>query len=163
MARRRKGPANTPLRSAIDRTSPLRDRVCDGIGAVKRPDHSIFAPEIRETFGDSLDLDAALQERHPQENRWDYLLGHTPSNKIVAVEPHAAREDQVNTVIKKKQAAKQQLSAHLKPGQRVLSWLWVSSGKVHFADTEKARRLLDQNGVHFVGRRVLAKHLPPKP
>jgi hypothetical protein len=36
----------------------------------------------------------------------------------------------------------------------------VASGKVHFADTEKARLRLDQNGIKFVGTRVLAKHLP---
>ncbi len=33
--------------------------------------------------------------------------------------------------------------------------------KVHFADTEKPRRQLDQNGIEFVGTKVMAKHLPP--
>lgn len=30
----------------------------------------------------------------------------------------------------------------------------------HFAETEKAKLLLDQNGIEFVGAKVLAKHLP---
>jgi hypothetical protein len=116
--------------------------------------------EIRGDFDDSLNLDEALREGHEQENRWDYLLGYEPSSEVVAVEPHSAKQDQVSTVIRKRSAARQQLRKHLKQGARIHSWLWVASGKVHFADTEKARRRLDQNGIRFVGGKVLAKHLP---
>jgi hypothetical protein len=35
-----------------------------------------------------------------------------------------------------------------------------SSGRVQFADTEKARRHLDQNGIEFVASQVLPRHLP---
>jgi len=69
-------------------------------------------------------------------------------------------KDQISKVIKKKAAAKLQLAQHLKPGAKITSWLWVSSGKVHFADTEKARLRLAQQGIRFVGRKVLPKHLP---
>jgi hypothetical protein len=36
----------------------------------------------------------------------------------------------------------------------------VAPGKVHFAETEKAKLRLDQNGIEFVGTKVMAKHLP---
>jgi predicted chitinase len=49
-----------------------------------------------------------------------------------------------------------------KPGKHVAKWLWVVQGKNHFADTEKVRRILDQNGIEFVGNKVLTKHLPKK-
>jgi 6-phosphogluconate dehydrogenase len=39
----------------------------------------------------------------------------------------------------------------LNPQARIAAWLWVASGKVHFADTEKVRRRLDQSGIEFVG------------
>jgi hypothetical protein len=119
-----------------------------------------FDPAIRSSFADSLDLDAALQADHEQENRWDYLLGHRPSREVVAVEPHSARTDQVSTVIGKRSSARKQLRTHLRDGARVSRWLWVASGRVSFAHTEKAKLLLDQNGIEFVGTKVMAKHLP---
>jgi hypothetical protein len=88
------------------------------------------------------------------------LLGHAPSAEVVAVEPHSAKQDEVTTVIRKKRAALDQLKDHLRDGARMAKWLWVTSGKVHFADTEKTRRLLDEKGIEFVGTRVYAKHLP---
>ena len=91
------------------------------------------------------------------------MLGHEPSGELVAVEPHSAKQDEITTVIKKRSAAREQLKDHLREGARVTKWLWVASGKVHFADTEKVRRLLDQNGIEFVGTKVAMKHLPSAP
>ena len=62
-------------------------------------------------------------------------------------------------MIAKRAAALEQLRPHLKPGTRITEWLWVATGAVQFAETEKARRRLDQNGVRFVGGTVLEKHL----
>jgi len=157
MAARKK---NTPVRLALRDDSALHKGVRDRTGAVKTTHRSHLAENVRESFGDSLDLDAALQQDHPNENRWDYLLGHTPSGQVVGVEPHSAREDEITTVINKRRAALQQLVAHLKPRARVSRWIWVASGKVRFADTEKVRRRLDQNGITFAGARVVPKHLP---
>lgn len=127
---------------------------------MKAAHRQYFDEEIRTDVADSLELDEALREGREQENRWDYLLGHLPSGEIVAVEPHSAKQDEITTVIKKRTAAREQLKEHLRDGVRVAKWLWVASGKVHFADTEKARRLLDQNGIEFVGAKVAAKHMP---
>jgi hypothetical protein len=130
------------------------------MGAVKDAHRDYFDQAVRADFEDSLDLDEALQAGHEQENRWDYLLGHKPSSEVVAVEPHSAKQDEISTVIKKRSDAREQLKPHLRDGARISKWLWVASGKVHFVDTEKARRRLDQNGIEFVGKKVMAKHLP---
>jgi hypothetical protein len=158
--RRQLKEALTPIKKALVVTSPLRAQVEDGLKALKPADHEYLAQDVRSTFADSLELDAALREDHSKENRWDYLLGHRPTGEVVGLEPHSAKQDQITAVIGKKEAAKQQLIGHLKPGRRVSRWLWVASGTVHFADTEKARLRLDQSGIQFVGRHVLAKHLP---
>jgi hypothetical protein len=160
MAGRKKRKNKTPVRQALKDGSVLQEKVSDGIGAVKKAHRRMLADDVRGTFGDSLDLDAALQAKHPGENRWDYLLGHNPSEQVVAVEPHSAKQDEITTVINKRKAAKDQLAGHLKPGARVSKWLWVASGKVYFADMEKTRFRLDQNGIEFVDKKVLAKHLP---
>jgi hypothetical protein len=152
--------SKTALRRSLLADSALQDSVCNGTGAVKDAHREYFDQAVLADFEDSLDLDAALQAGREQENRWDYLLGHKPSSEVVAVEPHSAKQDEISTVIKKRSGAREQLKPHLRDGARISRWLWVASGKVHFADTEKARRRLDQNGIEFVGKRVMPKHLP---
>lgn len=158
-----KAAAKTPVRVALVVDSPLQALVVDGLGAVKAAHREYFEVAIRTAFADSLDLDHALRPGREQENRWDYLLGHSSSGGVVAVEPHSAKHDEISTVIKKRSAAKEQLNGHMRDGVRIVKWLWVASGKVHFADTEKVRRLLDQNGIEFVGTKVAGKHLPITP
>ena len=82
---------------------------------------------------------------HALENGWDYLLGHGPSVVVVALEVHSANDDKIQSLIDKRRAALGQLRNHLKSGAGVSKRLWVASGKVRFANTEKTRRLLDQN------------------
>jgi hypothetical protein len=152
--------AKTPLRRMLRERSPLQASVRDGMDAVEKSHRDYFDPSIRPTFADSLELDEALRAGREQENRWDYLLGHSPSGEAIAIEPHSAKQDQVTTVIRKRRAALAQLAEHLRDGARISRWLWVASGKVQFAKTEKAKLMLDQNGIEFVGTKVLAKHLP---
>ncbi|WP_156187999.1 hypothetical protein [Chromobacterium sp. LK11] len=149
----------TPVKSMLKEESPLRVLVKAGMQAIEAGHRAYFDKAIRESFVDSLELDEAVRNGHEQENRWDYLLGHEPTGDVVAVEPHSAKNDEISTVIRKKSAAKLQLEAHLVNGKKVKKWLWVASGKVHFADTDKARRLLDQAGIKFVGTKVTGKDL----
>lgn len=150
----------TPVRRALRAKSSLLASVRDGLGAVESSHRAYFDAQIRSAFADSLDADEALRPDHNQENRWDYLLGHALTQEIVGVEPHSANEGGVTAVIKKRSAAIEQLRAHLRDGVKIAKWLWVASGRVHFANTERARFRLDQNGIEFVGTRVMAKHLP---
>lgn len=156
----KKAAPETPVRRALREDSALQRSVVDGFGAVKRADGDRFDKEIHADFADSLELDEAMRQGRDRENRWDYLLGHAPSGEVVAVEPHSAKQDQITKIIKKRAAARDQLVGHLRDGARVTKWLWVASGAVQFADTEKTRRLLDQHGIEFVGTTVMARHLP---
>ena len=150
----------TPVRRALKASSFLQGKVRDGLDAVKSAHHKYIDERIRPEFADTLDLDVAMKGDNPQENRWDYLLGHREGDMVVGLEPHSAKKDQITTIINKKAAAVTQLGPHLEKRGRVAAWLWVASGAVYFADTETARRRLDQNGIKFVGKKVLAKHLP---
>ncbi len=152
--------SRNPIRRALRDDSYLQTEVKDGFAAVKASHRDHFEESVRSTFVDSLDADEALREGHEQENRWDYLLGHQASQQLIAVEPHSAKQDEVSTIIRKRTAALEQLKAHLRDDAKVAKWLWVASGKVHFAETEKVKVRLDQNGIEFVGTKVLAKHLP---
>jgi len=139
--------------------STLQAVVHDGIDALEG-NRDILQEDIRPAFGDSLNLDAAVMSDYPSDQRWDYLLGHTSSRKLIGVECHSGHTSEVSVLIAKKKAALEQLRPHLRDGQSVDHWLWVASGRVDILDLGKARQRLDQHGITFVGRRVLAKHLP---
>lgn len=155
MAKSRK---TTPVRDTLRDDSPLQAHVRDGIRALKNA-HRAFLNDVHQAFGDSLDIDSALKEGHEQAHRWDYLLGHTAKGTVIGLEPHSAKDDQISRVIAKKVAARQQLATHLRDGMHVSQWIWIASGSVDFANTEKARLRLDQNGIRFVSRQVLETHL----
>ena len=111
----RRNRLSSPIRSILKETSPLAGKIVAGIGAVESSHHEHLDASVRSTFADSLDLDEALREDHPDENRWDYLLGLEETSAVIALEPHSAKEDQVSAVIRKQAAAKQQLARHLRP------------------------------------------------
>ncbi len=149
----------TPVRAALRSQSPLRAQVEDGLDGVEKAHRIYFDKTVRSSFADSLNLDVALARGHERENRWDYLLGHAPSHRVMAVEAHSAENKEIATVIKKREAALRQLREHLRDGKSVAKWLWVASGNVHFAPMEKATFQLAQSGIEFVGRTIMNKHL----
>ena len=151
-------PRRTPVREALAAQSTLAVHVQDGLGAVKDKDKKLIDASIRTQFADSLDTDEAFRVGRDQEPRWDYLLGHE-NRSLIAVEPHSAKTDEIQAVIKKKRALRQQLDGHLKNGRHISKWLWVASGTVCFPRGSKYEVLLSQAGIKFVGRCVLAKHL----
>ena len=151
-------PLHTPVREASAAHSTMKAFVQDGMGAVKDKDKKFIDASIRTQFTDSLDTDEVFRVGRDQEPRWDYLLGHE-NRSLIAVEPHSAKTDEIQAVINKKRALRQQLNGHLKDGMYISKWLWVASGPVCFSCGSKYEILLSQAGIKFVGRCVLAKHL----
>lgn len=149
----------TPIRNGLRDGSSLKGLVKDGLGSVDKGHRTYIAEEIRSAFADSLEIDENLKEGRDQENRWDYLLGFAAGACVIGLEPHSASSGEITTVIRKRKAALEQLRPHLKDGAKVTEWFWVASGKNRFLDTEKTRRLLDQNGIRFVCPTLAPKDL----
>lgn len=149
----------TPIRKALRPQSLLRDKVANGLGALDRGDHQYVDVDIRERIEDSLEIDENLREGRERENRWDYLLGDGTCETIVGLEPHGASDREVKVVVAKRAAVLRQISPHLKDGHRVAAWFWVQSSGRGFLNTTKARRIANQNGITFVGRKLMAGHL----
>lgn len=124
------------------------------MGAFLDRDRQLIEPAERQRIGDSLDLDEACRPAFPNANRWDYVFSVSDARKLVALEPHHANDSEISAVIAKKQHASTYLTTHLRPGQHVAEWLWVSHGRTSFSKMESARRRLDQAGIKYVGRRV---------
>ncbi len=156
---KRRQNSQTPVRAALRSDSSLQGNVKDGLGAIKPAHRNYFEVKTRAAFADSVDIDEGLKKGREQENRWDYILGHNSSKILIAVEPHSADNHEIATVIKKRTSAINQLENHLLIGKRVTKWIWVASGKVRLLPFEKAKILLDQNGIEFVGGQIKLKHL----
>lgn len=140
------------LTRALLEQSPLRALVRIGMGAFVGSDVRLIAEDQRSRIRDSLNLDAASRDECPQANRWDYIVSIADSQRLVGIEPHHARDSEISVVIRKKQHASEYLRSHLKPSYRITSWFWVTHGPVSFSKMDQAHRLLDQNGIEFVGR-----------
>ena len=139
--------------------SVLVAAVPNGIGAVKAAHRELIVHAIRGAFSDSLNLDKAMRTSHPSEPRWDYLLGHRLTSSVIGLEPHSAATGQITAVIEKRKHARIQLQGHLRSGARVADWFWVASGKIDFVPHERAMIRLANNGITFVGKQLLEKHL----
>jgi hypothetical protein len=140
--------------STILQASPLRTRVKPGAGALIKRDLQLIDERERKKIGESLDLDGASRAEHPSKNRWDYLLSLPAAGRVVALEPHTARDSEVGVVIAKRAFALQYLRSHMPPRYRIAEWYWVCHGSVNFSNMDRARRQLDQQGITFVGRRL---------
>jgi hypothetical protein len=144
---------------ALREGSSLASKVKKGKHALKHVDRERIeeAPAARAV--DSLDLDAATQETHSNENRWDYLLGTTRTElALIAVEVHEANTGQAKVLVAKKRAAQEVLSSHLAKGEKVRRWFWTASGKTRITRGTPEARLLDANGIILVGSRLRLGH-----
>jgi hypothetical protein len=117
-------------------------------------DRTLIAPDERPKIGDSLDLDGALRHEFPNANRWDYVFSVPAAGKLIALEPHTAKDSEISVLIAKKKHATAQLRRHLLPQYRVAEWLWVSHGRMSFSRMEQATRRLAQAGIKYLGRSV---------
>lgn len=140
------------LTAALLPDSTFQQDVRAGMGAFIAEDRKLIALDQRPRIGDSLDLDEALRPGFPNANRWDYVFSVSDAKKLLAVEPHSAKDDEIRVVIAKKRNAADELRKHLKPQHHVSEWLWVSHGRTAFSKTEKASRQLAQEGIRYVGR-----------
>ncbi len=141
------------LAVALVDQSTLASFVRPGCEAIESRHRGMIEDSERERIADSLDLDSATRAEFPNENRWDYLVSVADAKVLVAVEPHTARDSEIEVVIRKKSHAVRYLSRHIRQGHRVGRWIWVSS-RSRFSRMEKARRRLDQAGIKFAGRLI---------
>jgi hypothetical protein len=160
MTKPRRGTAKSgPISEFLVDDSSLRPEVRPGIQGLLEVDKSRLAMELRKQIGDSLNLDDVLKAAHPNDNRWDYLVGISQSNAVVAIEVHHANSDQVSVIIRKKIAAKSQLQSHTKSGFHIRKWVWISSGAVNILRLDKEKLRLAAAGIQLVGRTMTAAQI----
>lgn len=87
------------FQKAVEGTPEISTAYRSGLQALKRSDRSSVAVSDPWILDGSVDIDTAVQENYPNENRWDYAIGY--SGKVCCVEVHPAYTSEVSTIGKK--------------------------------------------------------------
>jgi hypothetical protein len=142
------------VRKALRPDSVFMGRVKEGKQGLKSSDRGRIQ-ESGARVVDSMDLDAATEPTHRNENRWDYLVGTSRAARpLMAVEVHEANTGEAKVLIAKKLAAQEVLRSQLKRGETVSRWYWIASGKTRLTRGTPEARLLDRAGIVLVGSQL---------
>ena len=88
--------AKSGFQKAVEGTHDISTAYRRGLQALKRSDRSAFDLADTRLLDGSVDIDTAVQEKYPNENRWDYAIGY--SGKVCYVEVHPAYTSEVSVV-----------------------------------------------------------------
>ena len=84
------------FQKAVEGTPDISTAYRSGLQALKRSDRSLITVSDPWILYGSVDIDTAVQEKYPNDNRWDYAIGY--SGKVCYVEVHPAYTSEVSVV-----------------------------------------------------------------
>lgn len=91
--------AKSSFQKAVEGTPDISTAYRSGLQALKRSDRGAIVVTDTRLLDGSVDVDTAVQEKYPNDNRWDYAIGY--SGKVCYVEVHPAYTSEVSTIEKK--------------------------------------------------------------
>lgn len=123
--------AKSNFQKAVEGITDIATGYRRGLQALKSSERgSVVATDTRLLDG-SVDIDTAVQEKYPNDNRWDYAIGY--SGKVCYVEVHPAYTSEVSTVEKKLRWLKGWLKSNAPAlyaiPQATSAFVWVQTGK----------------------------------
>jgi hypothetical protein len=144
------------FRDALAQTPNLEKAWQHGLQALRAEDRRHIKPEDPRRLGGSADIDAALLEKEPQANRWDFAIGYQHSNRreecIYWVETHTGSDEQIQVVLKKLEWLKNWLRRDGRPLARFeRDIIWISSGHTRFTKGSAQVKILAQKGLIYAG------------
>ncbi len=145
------------FRDAVEKTPGLQGAWRSGLQALRGTDGKHVSVEDTQRLAGSVNVDAALTQSHPNDPRWDYAVGHRPTNRkgevVYWIEIHPARSGEINVVLGKLAWLKSwlhQSAPHLQAMERV--FVWVSSGKTSFTLSSPQQKRFALLGLRHQGR-----------
>ena len=88
--------AKSSFQKAVEGTPDISTAYRSGLQALKRSDRSSVTVADTKHLDGSVDIDTAVKEKYPNDNRWDYAIGS--SGKVCYVEVHPAYTSEVSVV-----------------------------------------------------------------
>jgi len=145
------------FKRAVEQTSEIKDAYCRGLRALRKADKQHVTAEDPRRIRGSVDIDTTVRKEYPNDSRWDYAIGHQPSNVkgevIYWIEVHPASNGEVKVVIAKLQWLKKWLkesASDLNELRR--EYIWLASGKTSFTRSSPQQKRIAQQGLQFQGR-----------
>ncbi len=145
------------FKDAVEQTTGLGEAYCRGLRALRSQDRTHVDAQDTQRLSGSVDLDSVLQADQPNDPRWDYGVGHRPSNlngreMIYWIEIHPATDGEVKVVIGKLQWLKQWLSSSARKLNAMhREFVWLSSGKTSLTLTAPQRKKMALEGLQHKG------------
>lgn len=137
------------FQKAVEVTPDISTAYRSGLQALKRSDRSLIAVSDPWILDGSVDVDTAVQEKYPNENRWDYAIGY--SGKVCYVEVHPAYTSEVSVVENKLRWLKTWLKGNaplLDAIPKVApAFVWVQTGKGGILPRSSQARKLAAMGI----------------
>ena len=123
--------AKSGFQKAVEGTPDISTAYRSGLQALKRSDRGAFDVADTRLLDGSVDIDTAVQEKYPNENRWDYAIGY--SGKVCYVEVHPAYTSEVSVVENKLRWLKTWLKEKVPLLDAIPkatpAFVWVQTGK----------------------------------
>jgi hypothetical protein len=145
------------FKKAVEGTPDLMGTWCAGLQALSRADKAHVTAEDTRRLTGSVNVDLTLKAKLPKEPRWDYAIGHLPTNltheMVYWVEIHPANDRGVAEVLKKLTWLKQWLR-DFAPLLRAMprAFVWVSSGMTSFTPSSPQQKQFALLGLQHKGR-----------
>jgi len=145
------------FKDAVEATPDLNGAWRQGLQAFSGANKEHVDAEDTGRLAGSVDVDSALAERCPNDSRWDYGIGHRPTNLIGEmvywIEIHPASSGEVKVVLAKLawlQGWLRDSAPRLRAMRR--AFIWISSGKTSFTLTSPQQKQFALLGLRHRGR-----------
>jgi hypothetical protein len=145
------------FKDAVEKTVGLEGAWHGGLQAMPAADRQHVDAEDARRLTGSANVDAALAERHPNDPRWDYAVGHSPTNRrgevVYWIEIHPASNREINVVLGKLTWLKSWMknsAPRLQAMEKV--FVWVSIGKTSFTLSSPQQKRFALLGLRHKGR-----------
>lgn len=144
------------FKDAVEKTPKLQEAWRAGFQALTAADRQhVDAQDTRRLAG-SVNVDAALARSHANDPRWDYAVGHRPTNYdgevVYWIEIHPGSSGEIRAVKAKLTWLQKWLQAsapELNAMRR--AFIWISSGRTSFSPVSLQRKQLALLGLRYYG------------
>lgn len=151
------------FKDAVRQTPDVQNAWRTGLQALRAEDRPHVEAEDTRRLCGSADIDAALLQKEPNANRWDFGIGYKHEDRTEEViywtELHTASDSQVSVVIKKAQWLVNWLknsAPKLKAFENDI--VWVSSGATSLTLSNPKQKQMAQVGLRHVGSKLRIKN-----
>lgn len=134
---------------AVEGTAEISTAYKAGLQALKSCDKQKISASDSYKLNGSVDIDSAVKDSYPEENRWDYAIGY--DNKVCFVEVHPASTTEVETMLKKLSWLKQWLknkAPKLSSMEKTQEpYIWLSTKSTHILQNSRYSKKLSKFGI----------------